>query len=355
MNTSDQDAIDIKPLLAGLMSGSTLSSDEAYQAFECVMSGSATEAQIASLLTAIASRNGGATTDEITGAARAMRHHVTPVQVPEGLEVIDTCGTGGDHSGTFNISTTAALIAAGAGAYVAKHGNRSVTSTSGSSQVLAALGVNLDTPAERLPKCLAEANICFCFAARHHPAMKYAVPVRQQLGFRTIFNMLGPLTNPAGASRQVVGVWADDLTEPLAQVLGNLGANHAMVVHGQAETDEGTLALDEISTAGPTRITTVKSSGPVETVNITPEDFGIARIDLRVLRVDSAEASAEIIRRVIDGESGPARDIAALNAAAALFVADIASDLADGLEKAQQAIDSGAAKTSLQKLIELTN
>ncbi|MBI1375598.1 MAG: anthranilate phosphoribosyltransferase [Phycisphaera sp.] len=341
---------DIKPLLKHVASGQALTAEQATAAFEIVMTGGATEAQIAALLTALAVRPGGPSVDEITGAARVMRAHATKVDAPAGVTVIDTCGTGGDASGTFNISTTAALIAAGAGAHVAKHGNRSVTSKSGSSQVLEALGVNLQADGSTLTRCLAEARICFCFAPAHHPAMKHAVPVRQQLGFRTIFNVLGPLTNPAGATRQVMGVFDPALTEPIAHVLANLGAAHAMVVHGTSELG----GIDEISTAGPTRITTVRDGG-VSTSVLEPGDVGLAKSDLSALHVDGVEQSAAMVRAVLDGDLGPARAIAALNAAAALVVAGLADDLTAGLVTAEQAIDTGAARTALDKLVEITN
>jgi anthranilate phosphoribosyltransferase len=338
--------------------GQSLSEDEAYEAFQLIMTGKASDAQIGALLTGIAVRPGGFTVDEIVGAARVMREHAAKVQVPQGVEVIDTCGTGGDHSGTFNISTTAALIAAGAGAYVAKHGNRSVTSRSGSSQVLEALGVRLDVDGDRLQRCLAEAKLCFCFAPAHHPAMKFAIGPRKELGFRTIFNVLGPLTNPAQARRQVIGVYHDNLTEPIAQALRRLGAQHAMVVHGKTyaapDVTEGGGGLDEITTTGPTRMTVLKD-GSVETTELHPADLGLKAASVGELRIDSIEGSADIVQRVLDGDQGPARDIAALNAAAALVVADRADDLRAGLSGAYQAIDNGEARRTLEKLVEITN
>ncbi|MDH3582625.1 MAG: anthranilate phosphoribosyltransferase [Phycisphaerae bacterium] len=340
------DEPELQPILRSLVAGEVLSDDQAEAAFEAVMTGKAGEAQIASLLTALAVRPGGPSTSEIVGAARAMRRHARKVPVPPDIQVIDTCGTGGDASGTFNVSTTAALIAAGAGAHVAKHGNRSVTSRSGSSQVLEQLGVTLAADEATLVRCLVEAGLCFCFAPSHHPAMKYAVPVRQQLGFRTIFNVLGPLTNPAGARRQVVGVWSAELTEPIARVIGELGAEHAMVVHGDG--------LDEMTTTGPTQVSVVGRGDVVETLTIDPADLGLERASLDQLRVGSVEESAAVVRQVLAGEPGPARDIAALNAAAALVVADRAADLQYGLSQAFESIDSGAAAAALQKLVELT-
>jgi anthranilate phosphoribosyltransferase len=340
------DSSSIQPLLALLAEGQSLSADQAYEAFECVMAGAATEAQTAALLMALRVRPAGPTIPEITGAARAMREHATKVTVPEGMTVVDTCGTGGDSSGSFNISTAAALIAAGGGATVAKHGNRSVTSNSGSSQVLEHLGVQLGVDDATQQRCLRDANICFCFAAAHHPSMKHAAPVRQQLGIRTLFNLLGPLTNPAGAKRQIMGIYDPGLTEPIAQVLMELGSEHVMVVHGSG--------LDEITTTGPTQISTAQD-GRVETVTIEPADLGLEKVDPASLHAADVEASARIIRSVLEGEPGPARDIATLNAAAALVVAGVAADLADGLQKAGDAIDSGAAKTALASLVEASN
>jgi anthranilate phosphoribosyltransferase len=335
------------PILSVLASGRTLSAEESRDAFDRVMSGQASEAQIASLLTALAVRPGGPTVDEIVGAARAMRSHALLVPVPPSLRagVIDTCGTGGDHAGTFNISTAAAIIAAAAGATVAKHGNRSVTSTSGSSQVLEALGVKLLVAPEVLSRCLAETRLCFCFAPAHHPAMKHAAPVRQQLGFRTIFNLLGPLTNPAGATRQLMGVYHPDLTQTLAQALQQLGAKVAMVVHGSG--------LDELTIADASRLTTLRD-GRIDTETILPEDLGLTRAPLEAIRAASVDQSAAAIRQVLAGQRGPHRSIACLNAAAALVVAGVARSLPIGLQQAYDAVDSGAARSTLDHLARLT-
>jgi anthranilate phosphoribosyltransferase len=332
-------------VLRRVISADALTADEAQDVFAAIMSGHVTEAQIAALLTALAMRPTGPSAAEIIGAARAMRAVARPVPVPAGLSVIDTCGTGGDHSGSFNISTAAALVAAGAGAVIAKHGNRSVTSRSGSSQVLEELGVHLAVTDETLTRCLVEARICFCFAPAHHPAMKHVVPVRQQLGFRTIFNMLGPLTNPASATRQVLGVWSEPMTDLIASVLLQLGSVHAMVVHGSG--------LDEITTTGPTRIATVHR-GSITTTTFTPQSLGIAPATADDLKAADVADSARIIRSVLGGERGPARDIVCINAAAALVVADVATDLSQGLTMAQRAIDSGAAKATLDRLIDIT-
>ncbi|MFA9479380.1 anthranilate phosphoribosyltransferase [Phycisphaerales bacterium AB-hyl4] len=347
----------MKHLLAHLVTGNTLSTEQAVEAFELIMTGQATPAQTGALLAMIEHR--GATIDEIVGAATVMRDKVKCVTVPAGLRVIDTCGTGGDHAGTFNISTAAALVAAGAGKpqgiAVAKHGNRSVTSNSGSSQVLDTLGVKLQVTPDTLSRCLEEAGLCFCFAPSHHPAMKHAAPIRAELGFRTLFNVLGPLTNPAGATRQVIGVFATQMTKPIANVLARLGADHAMVVHGQIPDDDGKHVdgLDELSTCGPSQISEVRD-GKVKTYEIDPDDLGLSYSHPKALKVDSPERSAAVIRELLEGEVGPPRDIVMLNAAAALVVAELAEDLPEGLELARESIDSGAAKQALDRLVEIT-
>lgn len=332
--------------ISTLARGGRLGEDEAKDLFHGIMEGRVSAARMAAILMGLVTRAGGPTVDELTGAARVMREMVVKVEVPAGLTVVDTCGTGGDHSETFNISTAAALIAAGAGATVAKHGNRSVTSRSGSSQVLESLGVNLGADAARLGRCLREAGLCFCFAPNHHPAMKHASEVRRELGIRTIFNLLGPLTNPAGARRQVIGVYNEELTETIGQVLLKLGAEHALVVHGGG--------LDEISISGPTRITQVRP-GRIQTYAFDARDLGIAPMGLEALKVGSVEESAGVIRGILAGEKGPARDVAALNAGAALLVADKAVDIGEGYRKALVAIDSGAAAGVLMRLVEITH
>lgn len=341
----------MKDILATVLMGQSLSTAQTVEAFELIMTGQATPAQIGALLAMLQQR--GPTVEEITGAATVMRDKAVKVEVPAGLTAIDTCGTGGDHAGTFNISTAAAIVAAAAGrphnVAVAKHGNRSVTSTSGSSSVLESLGVKLNVASETLTKCLDEAGICFCFAPLHHPAMKYAGPIRAELGFRTIFNMLGPLTNPAGAKRQVMGVFAADLTEPIAQVLNHLGSTHAMVVHGQF----GSGGIDELSTAGVSQISEVKD-GQVVTTSFDPASLDLKLDDPSVLKVNSPDASAAVLRDVFAGKQGPARDIVALNAAAALLVAGVAKTLADGVTIANEAIDQGAPAATLDKLAAIT-
>ena len=348
----------MKPLLAQLVDGQPLSEEQAVEAFDQIMSGKAEPTQTAALLALIASR--GATVDELVGAATVMRRKAAKVTVPGGLTAIDTCGTGGDHAGTFNISTAAAIVAAGAGrsmdVCVAKHGNKSVTSKSGSSQVLDALGVNLKADGDTLTRCLKEAGICFCFAPQHHPAMKHAAPVRADLGFRTLFNLVGPLTNPAGAQRQVMGVYQPKLTDTIAKVLGRLGAIHAMVVHGSIPDADGKHAdaLDELSTCGPSRITTLLG-GDIQTEELDPTELGLSLGHPSTLRADGPAQSAKIITEVLSGEGGAAAEIVALNAAAALVVAGVADDLADGLRMAFDALEDGSAKNALDTLVTITN
>ena len=331
-------------LLRTVLARSDLTFDQAQWAFGQIMDGLWTEAQTAGLLTALAAK--GECVDEIAGAARAMREHVVRIDTG-GLEVIDTCGTGGTGLATFNISTAAALVLAGAGVKVAKHGNRTNTRASGSADVLEALGVNLDADAPTVARCLREAGVCFCFAIRCHPAMKHAAPVRKALGVRTIFNVLGPLTNPAGARRQVMGVFDAALTETIACVLAALGAVRAMVVHAAD-------GLDELSTTAPTRISELKD-GKVTTRTVQPEDFGLPRAKMTDLLVESSRQSAEVIQGVLAGQAGPARDIVLLNAAAALTVADKAPTIADALPLAARSIDSGAAAAALGALIRVSN
>ena len=347
----------LKELLAILAGGDPLSAEQAIDAFEIIMTGGATPAQTGALLALMQAR--GPTVDEIAGAAIVMREKAQRVVVPEGLTVIDTCGTGGDQTGTFNISTAAALVAAGAGhsrgVAVAKHGNRSVTSRSGSSQVLESLGVKLSVGGETLTRCLGEAGICFCFAPAHHPAMKYAAPIRAELGFRTIFNLLGPLTNPARATRQVVGVFASRLTFTLASVLQHLGSEHAMVVHGRVPGGEGghVDGLDELSTSGPSQISHLKG-GKIDTYQFEPESVGLNFAHPHALKVGSPQESAATIRAVLEGKRGPASEIVCLNAAAALVVADAAEDFNEGLELASETIATGKAKAALETLARIT-
>ncbi len=333
----------MKELLKSVLEGEDLTEAEAADAMRLIMSGAATDAQIAGFLVAL--RLKGETVPEITGFARVMREMASPVEAPPG--VIDTCGTGGDASSSFNVSTAAALVAAGMGLKVAKHGNRSVTSSSGSADVLKELGVNLDADTDTVSRCIREANIGFLFAPRLHLAMKYAIGPRREMGIRTVFNMLGPLTNPAGARRQVMGVYAGELTETLGRVLSNLGAERALVVHG----DDG---LDEITVTAPTTITEVKGHS-VKTFKVTPRELGLGQWSLEDLRVESPAEAAEAVRGVLAGEAGARRDIVLANAAAAAVVGGLSNDLPAGVTTAAEAIDSGAAAQALYKLVEVSN
>lgn len=341
----------MKDLLIQLLGNQPLSVEQTEEAFETIMTGGASPAQLGAFLALIQSR--GATVQEITGAALVMRRKLTPVEVPPGLRIVDTCGTGGDYASTFNISTAAAIVAAAAGRSahmaVAKHGNRAVTSQSGSSQVFDVLGVNLDVQPSTLSRCLEEAGLCFCFAPSHHPAMKHAIAVRRELGFPTIFNVLGPLTNPAGARHQVLGVFSPDLTEPIAHVLKELGTQRAMVVCGRCADG----VLDELTTTGSTQITQLDGDR-ITTMQLDVTTLGLALTDPHELQADSPQTSAEVIRGLLAGRRGAPRDIVCLNAAAALFVADLAEDLATGIQLAADAIDGGTAATVLQMLVEIT-
>lgn len=320
----------------------SLSEIEMTECMREIMEGTATDAQIAAFLVAL--RMKGENIDEITAAARVMREKSVKIKAPEG--VVDTCGTGGDMAGTFNISTTSALVVAAAGIPVAKHGNRSVSSRCGSADVLEALGVKIDLPPEKVEKCLFETNFGFLFAPMFHPAMKYAITARKDIAIRTIFNILGPLTNPAGAKRQVLGIFSGKLTEPLAQVLGNLGASDAMVVHGED-------GLDEITNCAGTRISRFKS-GVVETFYVTPEEFGFVRADRKDILGDGKEDNANITLSILKGEKSPKRDIVIMNAAAAIMVSGKVSDIKTSINIAADAIDSGKAFRKLEEVIKLS-
>ena len=330
--------------LKALVAGQGLSTELSREIFNRIMDGELDEAQIAAVLVALAAK--GETVEEITGAALAMRAHARRLDTG-GRDVIDTCGTGGTGLRTFNISTAAALVAAGAGASVAKHGNRTATRPSGSADVLAALGVNIDVEVEIEARCLVEAGVCFCFAIRHHPAMKCAAPVRRALAVRTIFNVLGPLTNPAGATRQVMGVFSDALVEKIASVLAALGSRRAMVVHAED-------GLDEFSTISPTKVAELRD-GRVTVRMVTAEEFGFRRASLSDIEIGSPQESAQRVRDVLAGRSGPSRDIVVLNAAAALAVADKAATIAEAIPLAVRSIDSGAASAVLARLVAASN
>jgi anthranilate phosphoribosyltransferase len=329
----------ITEAISKLVEQQNLSEEEAAQAMRQIMEGGATPAQIAAFL--IALRIKGETIGEVTGCARVMRDKASHIQALA-PNVIDTCGTGGDGAQTFNISTTAAFVVAGAGVPVAKHGNRSVSSRCGSADVLHALGVTIELSPEVAEKCLAEVGMTFLFAPLFHSAMKYAIGPRREIGVRTIFNILGPLTNPAGARRQILGVYARELTEPLARVLGNLGSARAFVVHGAD-------GLDEITTTGETYIAELHA-GQVSCYTINPEQFGLSRVSLTALAGGDAQHNANLTQAILQGHKGPPRDVVLLNAAAGLVVADAAPDLTAGLELAAQSINSGAALDKLRQL-----
>ncbi len=323
--------------------GQTLTQIEAAQAFGAIIAGAATEAQIAALLMGMRVR--GETVDEIAGAARALRAAAVPVKAPDGA--IDTCGTGGDAKGTHNISTCAAFVVAGAGVPVAKHGNRSISSRSGSADVLAALGVAVECAPETIARCIAECGLGFMFAPAHHPAMRHVAKVRNELGIRTIFNLVGPLTNPAGAKYQLMGVFSGQWVEPIARVLELLGVERAWVVHGSD-------GLDELTTTGVSHVA-VLDRGKISTFNMSPRNAGLPEAKPEDLTGGDAVENAAHIRAVLQGNRGPLRDIVLLNAAAALLVAGKANSLREGVALAAESIDSGKAKAVLDALVELSH
>lgn len=334
---------DFRSLLAHLAAGETLTESQSERAFEIMMSGDATPSQMGAFLMALRVR--GETVEEITGAARVMRAKALRVAAPP--DAIDTCGTGGDASGTFNISTAAALVVAGCGVPVAKHGNRALSSKTGSAEVLSALGVNIDADMTVVEKSLRDPGIGFLMAPRHHGAMRHVAGTRVELGTRTIFNLLGPLANPAGARRQLLGVFSRQWVEAQAHVLANLGSERAWVVHGSD-------GLDELTTTGKSYVAELRG-GVVRTFEIEPEDAGLPRATPEALKGGEAAVNATAIRRLLEGEPGPFRDIVLLNSAAALIVADRADGLREGVELAAESIDSGKARNTLFNLIETTN
>ncbi len=333
---------DLKALLALVAQGRSLSENQAETAFDIIMSGDATPSQMGAFLMALRVR--GETVDEIAGAARIMRAKAVAIDAPPGA--IDTCGTGGDASGSFNISTASALVVAGCGVPVAKHGNRALSSKSGSADVLTALGVNIDAELAVVRACLWEIGIGFLMAPRHHSATRHVAPTRVELGTRTIFNLLGPLSSPAHARRQLVGVFAPEWVRPMAEVLGRLGGERAWVVHGDG--------LDELTTAGPTTVAAL-AAGRVEVFEIVAGDAGLPSARLEDLRGGQPEHNARLMRRLLAGDGGPLRDVVLLNSGAALLVAGRAANLADGAELAARSIDSGAARRALHDLVARTN
>ena len=332
-----------RALIGKVATGAALTREEAASAFEQMMSGEATPSQMGGLLMALRVR--GETVEEITGAVTAMRAKMLRVSAPP--DAIDVVGTGGDASGSYNISTCAAFIVAGAGVPVAKHGNRALSSRSGAADVLTALGVNIDLTPDQIAHCIRDAGIGFMFAPAHHPAMKNVGPTRAELGTRTIFNLLGPLSNPAGVRRQMVGVFSKQWTQPLAQVLKNLGAECVWVVHGSD-------GLDEITTSGPTSVAALEN-GTVRTFEISPAEVGLATVKPDALRGGDAAANAQALRRVLEGKDSPFRDVALFNAAAALIVAGKAATLKEGVHLAAHSIDSGEAEGRLDRLIAVSN
>jgi anthranilate phosphoribosyltransferase len=333
---------DFKSLLAQVAQGRSLGESEAESAFDIIMSGDATPSQMGAFLMALRVR--GETVDEIAGAARIMRAKAVPIEAPPGA--VDTCGTGGDASGSFNISTASALVVAGCGVPVAKHGNRALSSKSGSADVLKALGVNIDADFAIVRQCLWEIKIGFLMAPRHHSATRHVAPTRVELGTRTIFNLLGPLSNPAAARRQLVGVFAPEWVRPIAEVLQRLGSERAWVVHGDG--------LDELTTAGVSHVAAL-ADGKIETFDLAAEDVGLPRAGREDLAGGDPEHNARLMRGLLRGEGGPLRDIVLLNSAAALLIAARVDDLAAGIEHAARSLDSGAARQVLEDLVARSN
>jgi len=334
----------IREMITKVAHGENLTRDEARTVMNEIMSGECTPAQIGAYLTALSIK--GATVDEVTGSAIVMREKVTRVDAGEGT-VIDTCGTGGDHFGTFNISTAVAFVMAGAGLKVAKHGNRAASSHSGSADVLMELGVNVDAEVPVIERCIREANIGFLYAIHHHRSMKHAIGPRREIGIRTVFNILGPLTNPAGAPHQLLGVFAPHLTELIASVLANLGSKHACVVHGHD-------GMDEVTTCDETTVAEL-SGGTVTTTTVSPKDLGIARAKLDDLKVDTPTESARVIRDVFAGKAGPPLDIVLLNSAFGLLAAEQVGSAREGLDLARRVITDGKAAAALEKLVAISN
>jgi anthranilate phosphoribosyltransferase len=334
---------DLKSIIGKVATGASLSREEAASAFDSMMSGEATPSQMGGLLMALRVR--GETVDEITGAVSAMRSKMLRVSAPD--NAVDIVGTGGDGSGSVNVSTCASFIVAGAGVPVAKHGNRALSSRSGAADVLASLGVKIDLSPDQVGRCVKEAGIGFMFAPAHHPAMKNVGPTRVELATRTIFNLLGPLSNPAGVKRQMVGVFSRQWVQPLAQVLKNLGAESVWVVHGSD-------GLDEVTLTGPTAVAALES-GEIRSFEVTPEEAGLSRVNGDALKGGDPDANARALQNVLNGKPSAYRDVALMNAAAALIVAGRVKTLKDGVAMAAEALDSGAAAARLKQLIAVSN
>ena len=336
--------MDMQSAIKTVLAGKNLTAEEMNNVMNIIMTGEATPAQIGGFLVGL--RMKGETVDEIASAAKVMRQLATGVKV-KGDHVVDIVGTGGDGSNTFNISTACTFVVAAAGGTVAKHGNRSVSSKSGSADLLEAAGVKLDLNSEQVAKCINDVGVGFMFAPMHHSAMKHAIGPRKEMAVRTIFNVLGPLTNPAGAPNQLLGVFEDALVEPIAEVLNKLGSNHVMVVH----SEDG---MDEISIGAATNVAELKD-GKVTSYQITPEQFGFAKTNISELAVSGAEESLAVIQKVLNNEAGPAKDIVKFNSGAAIYVAGLANSLEEGIEKAEEVIASGAAKAKLDELVNISN
>ncbi len=333
---------ELKPLIAKVANGESLNREEARQAFDVLMSGEATPSQIGAFLMALRVR--GETVDEIVGAVSSMRSRMLSVTAP--ADAIDIVGTGGDGLGTYNISTLASIIVAGAGVPVAKHGNRALSSKSGTADALSVLGVKLDIEPELISRCISEAGLGFMFAQRHHSSMRHVNPTRVELGTRTIFNLLGPLSNPAGAKKQLLGVFAPHWLVPLAEVLRDLGSESVWVVHGSG--------LDEITTTGTTHVAALED-GKIRTFELTPKDFGVDAADIDDLKGGDGVVNAAALREVLGGRKNPYRDISLCNAAASLVVAGKAETLADGMKLAASALDDGRASAALDRLVAVSN
>ena len=333
---------DLKPFINKVATGSPLTRDEAEQAFTIMMSGQATPAQIGGFLMSLRVR--GETIDEITGAVASMRKKMLPVEADE--NAIDIVGTGGDQSGSYNVSTATAFVVAGAGVPVGKHGNRALSSKSGAADALAALGVNIDATPETIGRCIKEVGLGFMFAPTHHSAMRHVGPARVELGTRTIFNILGPLSNPAGITKQLIGVFSPEWVVPIAKVLQGLGSKSLWVVHGSG--------MDELTTAGETQVAALKN-GELTTFIVTPEDAGLKRVTMDDLRGGNPQQNAEALREVLDGKHGAYRDIVLLNAAAAFIIAGKAETLKEGVKIGEASIDEGKARAKLDELVKVSN
>lgn len=336
--------MDMQSAIRAVTENQDLSGDDMQQVMRTIMTGEASQAQIGGFL--IGLRMKGETVDEIAAAASVMRELATKVDV-EGDNLVDTCGTGGDGSKTFNISTASAFVVSAAGAQVAKHGNRSISSKSGSADVLEALGVNIALAPDQVAACIKEIGVGFMFAPQHHSAMRHAIGPRKEMGVRTVFNLLGPLTNPAAAPNQVIGVFSDQWVEPIARVLAKLGSKHVLVVHAED-------GMDEISVSSPTKVAELKE-GEVSVYNVTPEQFSLSVGDKNRLSVEDAQQSGEMIKSILNGDAGPATDIVCLNAGAAIYVSGLTSSIEAGVKKAQEVIANGKAKEKLEALVKFTN